>query len=372
MRRLLVFWAVAALVGFNACGPDPSSDRAGTPGTVAAATVPTVKAPAGGFKLSIVPMAARDPLSWERNVEAYQKARRLGCSVAHSYVSWGDVELEAGKWDWQSPAYYPTLAKNHGMLVSMELTIINVMTLGKLPKDLEGHGLKDKALQDRWLAFLEKFGERFKSDIQYLWLGNEIDTYFSKHPEELDTWTNLLERSVQVLHRAAPQIKVGTVITYQDALSKGHTDWVHKWGPLCDVVAVTYYPQMMPGGYKPDEIQKQFDDLVEAYGQYRLALVETGVSACEEYGGGEAVQTAFCAELFQALRRHQDRFEFGGWFNLHDFSPDYVELLTAGWGVESRPFSCWIGGTALASFGGEPRPVYAQWAQEAQKLHEEQ
>ena len=102
-----------------------------------------------------------------------------------------------------------------------------------------------------------------------------------------------------------------------------------------------------------------------------LALVESAVSACDKYGGGEAAQAAFCTELFEALERHKDKLEFGGWFNLHDFPPAFLGTLTAGWGVDSAAFSCWLGGLALATFEGQPRPVYAQWAVEARKLYEE-
>lgn len=366
MCRRRVPWIVLAIAMLAGCEPTaaPTVRRA-----EAAATRP-VNVPPGAFKLSIVPMAARNVADWDEHVSAYAKARDLGCRVAHSYTLWGDVELDKGKYDWKSPEYPFILARHHGMEASMELLIINVMDLGRMPKDLQGKGLADPVLQQRWLAFLDAFGRRFKDDVKYLWLGNETDTYFHKHRAELDVWVDLLRRSVETLHRAAPGVKVGTVLTYHGALATKLTGMIDRVGPITDVVAVTYYPEMMPDGYKPDRVSQQFDDMIATYGKYRLALVETAVAVGGRYGGSEEAQVAYCRQFFQALRRHKDKLEFAGWFNVHDFSPTYARALIGGWGVKSERFAEWIGTMALADFQGRARPVYATWAEEAAKLYQ--
>ncbi len=327
-----------------------------------------VNVPDGGFKLSITPMAPNDTSSWEQLVVAYEQAGNMGVSVAQSYINWGDIELDSGSYDWTGPEYYFTLARLNGMEVSMELTIINVNDLGKLPQDLQGKDLTDPVLQERFLAFTEEFARRFKEDISYLWLGNEVDIYLHNRPDQIEDWTSLYQQAVSIIHAQAPEIKVGLVMTYHEALKNDRISWIDEWGPISDVMGITFYPQWMPGGYQADKIQEQFDDLVTAYGQYPLALVETAVSASLDFGGGEDVQVQYCQELFTALDRHQNEFVFGGWFNLHDFSPQYVETTT-GLSIEDDPFARWVGSVGLANFDGLRRPVSYEWVQQAQQFY---
>jgi len=334
------------------------------------APIQAIDVPAGGFPLSITAAPAKDVGSWEQYLAAYELADELGFSIAHNYMEWGVIEPDAGEYAWENPGYFYTLAEQRGMRVSMELTIINIEQLGQLPKDLEGKTLADPQLRGRFLAFLEEFATRGRDHLDYLWIGNEIDTYLGQNPDELEPWMSLYRAAIEVVHREAPGVKVGTVMTYHGALESGRTSWIDKWGPDSDVVGVTYYPQFMPNGYEPDRIQEQFDDLVEAYGEYPIALVETAVAAASPYGGGEDEQVTYARELFEALDRHKDDFVFAGWFLLHDFSPQWLDMFTSG--NSNRDLRRWLSSLALAGFDGRPRPVLSVWAEEARRFYSTQ
>ena len=316
-------------------------------------------------KLSIVPMVARNAADWNEWTSAYEEAQDMHCHIAHSYLHWADIELDNGVFDWDSPGYYVSLAKGHGMEVSQEITVINVMDIGNLPADLAGRGLDDATLQQRFLSFVEQYAEHFKDDVSYLWLGNEIDTYLHYNPDKVPTFVNLLTQAVAIVREHAPEMKVGTVMTYHGAVMTGRTGWIHTFGPLVDIMAVTFYPQHMPGRYDEATIDQQFDDIVATYGDYPLALVESAVSAEAVYGGGEDKQVSYCRALFRAMRRHKDVFDFAGWFNLHDFDPAYLEMLFGGWGISDPDVLAWNGSLALSSFQDEEKPVHAVWAEEA-------
>ena len=316
-------------------------------------------------KVSIVPMVARNAADWNEWISAYEEAQDLHCDIAHSYMHWADIELDNGVFDWDSPGYYVSLAKGHGMEVSQEITVINVMDIGNLPADLAGRGLDDATLQQRFLSFVEQYAEHFKDDVSYLWLGNEIDTYLHYNPDKVPTFVNLLTQAVAIVREHAPEMKVGTVMTYHGAVMTGRTGWIHTFGPLVDIMAVTFYPQHMPGRYDEATIDQQFDDIVATYGDYPLALVESAVSAEAVYGGGEDKQVSYCRALFRAMRRHKDVFDFAGWFNLHDFDPAYLEMLFGGWGISDPDVLAWNGSLALSSFQDEEKPVHAVWAEEA-------
>ncbi len=368
MRKMIIPVGLILLIGLSGCQElEEALDV-----TEEQPPLAPVSVPKDGFKLSITPMAAKNVSSWEQLLAAYKQAHEMGFSVAQSYVNWGDVEPDSGRYDWKGPEYYFILARQSKMLVSMELTVIDVNDLGKLPKDLQGKNPTDPVFQKRFLAFIKEFSKRFKDDISYLWLGNEIDTYFHTRPNQVEAWTSLYQQAVHIIHAQAPKIKVGLVMTYHGALKNKRTSWIHKWGPISDVMGITFYPQWMPGGYQADKIQEQFDELVKTYGQYPLALVESAVSSSSDYGGGQDVQVQYCRELFRALQRHQKKFLFGGWFNLHDFSPQYVKIIVGTSRIEDHPFARWAGSTALASFGGKRRPVYTEWVQQTKKLYQKQ
>jgi len=328
----------------------------------AVSAVERVQVPDGGFPLSMTPMPANDPTSWSEHVASYKLARDLGTSVAHHYMNWGDIERDAGDYAWDDPADAFALASSHGMVASMELTIINVDTVGRLPRDLEGRSLGDPLLRQRFLSFVGELARRSRNDLDYLWIGNEVDIYLDQNPSELDTWTNLYRDAVQAVRTEAPGIAVGTVMTYHNALGNGRTSWVDRWGPYSDIIGVTFYPQFMPNGYEIDKIQSQIDGLVNAYGKYPLAIVESAVSAASDYGGGPSEQVEYCKEFFKALARHESDFAFAGWFNLHDFPPGFLAYYPSS-------LRNWLGSLALADFNANPRSVMSQWAEEARNLY---
>ncbi len=319
------------------------------------------------FSFSIAPMPARDLESWDEYVAAYRLAKELGFDIAHSYMQWGDIEQRKGRFNWQAVQYYVILSRQQAMQLSMEITVINVNSLGKFPADLDGKPLTSPEVQQRFLAFIDAFSRRYADDISYLWLGNEIDTYLAAHAKEIPAWTELFRKAVAVVHRNAPKMQVGTVLTYHDAVKNQRTDWIDKWGPIADVIGVTFYPEMMPGGFKPNQIQAQFDALVKDYGAYPLALVETAVGAVTDFGGGEEAQRLYCQELLTALDRHRSHFVFGGWFNLHDYAPAYLRHLRSLFGGDT-PLTRWFGSTGLASFAGKKRPVLEEWRQRVQNF----
>ncbi len=312
------------------------------------------------FPFSITPMPARNLESWEEYVAAYRLARNLGFAIAHSYMQWGDIELEKGRFNWQAVQYYVILSRQQAMRLSMELTVINVNTLGRFPADLAGRSLASPEVRQRFLAFIDAFSRRYAGEIAYLWLGNEIDTYLAANPKEIPAWTELFRSAVAVVHRNAPEMQVGTVLTYHDAVKNQRTGWIDKWGPAADLIGVTFYPEMMPGGFQPARIQAQFDALVRDYGAYPLALVETAVGAVADFGGGEEAQRRYCRELLTALDRHRSHFVFAGWFNLHDYAPSYLRQLRSQFGGNT-PLTRWFGSTGLASFTGRARPVLDEW-----------
>ncbi len=344
-----------------------------TPRSLAAESAPEaaplepVAIPEGGFRLSIVPTPTGDVNEWGQWVAAYKQAHDLGCSVAHTYTDWVVTEPSAGQYKWGEIDYFFTLAKQQQMQVSMQISIIDINTLGKLPKDLKAKSLKDPKLKERFLTYVEAFAKKNRGNVDYLWLGNEVDIYLDKHPDELDAWVDIFRQAVAIVHREAPGVKVGLSMTYHTALGNGRTDWIHKWGPYCDIVAVTFYPEMMPGGFQPDSLQAQFDGLVRAYGQYRLAIIETAVGATGEYGGGEAAQVRYCTELFKALRRHKDRFAFVGWYTLNDYPEEWLAPMKAKF--EDQALGRWFSALSMASHDGKARPVMRTWAEEARKFY---
>lgn len=315
-------------------------------------------------KLSLTPMPSGGN-SYSDYVAAYREAGEMGVKVAHHYRTWSELEPAAGAYEWQDFRYATDLAHLNGMEVSVEILLINVFDVGGLPADLEGRVLTDPLLKDRFLSFIRLFARQYKDEVHYVFIGNEIDTYFNEHQGELQDYAALLRQAAAAVHEEAPNMKVGTVLTYHDALKYGHTGWIDTFGPAVDLVGVTFYPEMMPGGYEPAQVRQQFDDLFAAYGSYSLALVESGVAAEPVFGGGEAEQVRFCQELFSALERHREALEFGGWFNLHDFSPDYVDQMTAGWGISDADLKTWFGSTGLAGYNDEVRPVHATWVEQA-------
>jgi len=297
---------------------------------------------------------------WADFLSVYSLAAAAGCTLANTYLGWDTLESAEDVYTFgDNIDLFVLLADGEGLKVSSEITIISAGEMGGLPAYIGAVDFTNATLRTRFEALCQAYIDNAGTTVDYIWIGNEIDQFLFDNPAQLADWTTLFTDCVAAIRATEPTVKVGTILTYHNAVKNGNRALIDTFGPLCDIIGVTYYPQVMPNGYVQDQVDTDIAHIVEDYGAYPLAMMETGTSAATTATFGTANQAEFCRALFAAMAHHEDSFEFFNWFNYHDFSDAYMDANFVAGDLKD-----WVGSIGLATNAGAARPVLATWAEE--------
>ena len=297
---------------------------------------------------------------WADFLSVYSLAAAAGFTLATTYLGWDTLESAEDVYPFgDNIDLFIGLADTEGLKVSSEITIISAGEMGGLPAYIGAADFTDATLRTRFEALVQEYIDNVGTGVDYIWIGNEIDQFIADNPSQLADWTTLFTDCVAIIRAAEPTVTVGTIMTYHGAVNNGNRALVDTFGPLCDIIGVTYYPQVMPNGYVQDQVDTDIAHIVEDYGAYPLALIETGTSAATTDTYGTANQVEFCRALFAAMAHHEDSFEFFSWFNYHDFSDAYMDA-----NFSPGDLKDWAASLGLATNAGVARPVLATWTEE--------
>ncbi|GEM_PF-5083060 len=285
--------------------------------------------------------------------DSYAKAAELNAKVVTFYYKLSDLDDNLNN-DECIIKYLAPLAETYNLDLAIEIEGPEPPgVLDDLPADILGLNFNSSVLRDRYASLVSKFLDAVitydtTQRLKYLFFGNEVDSYFNEHPDELDNWDLLLSQLVDLTRTKCPYVSSGTVVTYHDALQNGRLDWVkNHFGPRSDIIAVTFYPEWMPNGYQQGKLDQQIGDIISAYGgTWKLALIESGISADNLKGGSETQQVTYAREIIDAIINRSKDFEF---------TSVMFAVFPVNWGTP--PFSDWVAGVSVYRSDGTARPV---------------
>lgn len=306
-----------------------------------------------GTKLCIYPVPNPTMSGWASFEDSYAKASELHAKVVTFYYKLRDLDDNL-KNDESIIKYLVPLAEEYDLELAIEIEAPEPPgVLEDLPDDVNGLDFDSPTFRDRYTSLVSDFLTSVNNydpnhRLKYLFFGNEIDTYLGNHEDELEKWDSLLADLVDLTRSKCPEVLAGTVVTYHDAFANGHLEWVRSdFGPKSDIIAVTFYPEWMPNGYEPGKLDQQLEDIVQSYGgDWKLALIESGVSADSFKGGSEKRQVDYTEEQLAAIANHSAEFEFAS---------SIFSVFPLNWGTP--PFSDWVAGVSVYRGNGTARPV---------------
>ena len=88
---------------------------------------------------------------------------------------------------------------------------------------------------------IDAIKDQLNSQVKYIALGNEVDTYFSTHTSEWAAYKSLVEDARTYLKSIKPNVMVGVTTTFDGATSK-FVPQIKDLNTNMDVVMLTYYP----------------------------------------------------------------------------------------------------------------------------------
>ena len=337
-----------------------------------AACVVIWAAAAGSFAAPPAP-PRRVPIGLNRvprpgNAVHQRWAKELQLNFLHEITQW--LEPKPGQYVWaggkdEFGAHLRKL-KKAGYAISLTLTNVH-MDHKHLPKYLAGRRFDDAYLLKRWEAYLEGFLERYGESIDFLNIGNEVNSYFGKHRKEWAGYVRFVAVGARLVKKRKPAIKIGVVLVEDQRAA-----YWKAIAPYCDHLAVTYYTPCSMFGKSPTRnaldpkhrlfFAKTLGRALRTAGRKGLLITEVGCATHPVLDSSPQLQVKFIDLLFGWLRRNERRVLGMSWLAAQDWPYEGTKKALKGQ-LDARllrhePFMRFLTSLGLRYEDGRRKPGY--------------
>jgi hypothetical protein len=200
-----------------------------------------------------------------------------------------------------------------------------------IPSDLEHTRWDDPALIERYRELLDHLASESPAQPKYISIGNEVDIYFQKHPDEFSSYLRFYKAAYDLTHLKFPDSQIGVTVTHWGILTEGHES-INQLLAISDIAIFTYYPLKDLDPLPLDQIENSLDAIVLAAQGKPVVLQEIGFPSGTLVGSSEEMQAAFLTNIITGIKARPE-FTFASIFLLHDFSPAFCDQLAGYFGV---------------------------------------
>jgi|GEM_PF-1393208 len=320
---------------------------------------------------SIVPLGTRifpkgEP-EWNDKgfTEAFKKAREGGMSIAIWGVQWGRVEPFIGKYDWSFINYRILKTKQQKFKCALIIEIIRTNKLGLFPQDLDFKGFNDSSFLHTFKLFIRELLKQYPKQIQYLFIGNEVNCYLHIHPEQAESFRNFCREIFSEIKSIDSEIKVGVVGAYHIARNYNEIGLLKNIVGIGDIAVLTIYIEGDHANLNVEDTEKYFNEMFKLFPDKRIAITETGWSS-NGPKGSEDKQVEYIKRLSDVARKNGDRIEFISWVLLYDISEKLNKQIAESFNinietVDGENFLKWQGSLGLLKNNGDEKPAWNAW-----------
>lgn len=319
-------------------------------------------APALATDFSIVPypkggvQATTD--DWKAAVMDLRSINATGMAVMKK---WSELEPQKGKYNLKTLAEDFAFNAREGRKVLFSLHLINTVRR-ELPPDLNDVEWDDPALLARYEMFLEAMAQAGMTAPKYMSLGNEVDIYFEKHPDEVKAYLKFYHRAVVATQKVFPNTRIGITVTYE-GLPKQRGELVQQMVDASEVAIFTYYPVFDLKPQPVENVGANLDAILKIAGNKNVLLQEAGYPSGEGIGSSAEKQAFFYRALLGGIKQ-RGQIKFASLFLLHDFEKKVCDDMIVYYGFEKAPqrpkekfrdFLCSLG---VKNADGTPKPAW--------------
>jgi len=298
------------------------------------------------FYIGIVPSPKSIPEStFDDLTKAYEEAGR----VAEVTMVWGNPG-GIGLHDKLKQNKVVTAVRVYGLKPVLTLNFHTI-------KEVPGEGLKviidapedvtaevsNSEFRELWIDEAKNIAKEFKPE--YFSLGNEINDYFYKNPDDLKDYLTLFDEAYDAIKEVSPNTKVMVVFSYTHLIDSNQWDLFAKFDSRVDVMGLTTYPWKHFDS--PKNIDADYYSKLNQYITKPIAFTEIGWPSTSS----EAEQAEFLVKFVELVK--DNNVEMINWLFLHEM--DVTQ------GIGKNVFSAETGTIALRNADGSKKEVYDVW-----------
>jgi len=297
----------------------------------------------------------------EDYAEAVDLAMGIKAPINVSLLSWKDLEPKAGVYDVKNRLGGMAYSFTKGMSGYFGISLINTLKRD-MPDDLIDMEWSDPALLPRFEKLLDQVASQLPPQhVPYFVIGNEVDVYFEKHPDEVQAYLGFYRAARAMVKQRFPNTKVGITVTYE-GLKKGRESLVATMVSESDAAFFTFYPFLDLKVLPPATIPPMLDEVIAAAQGKDILLQEIGYPSSPLIGSSPALQAEFFTVILPAIKA-RPQIKVASVFLMHDLEPKLCDMLTGyygadQWGDKTAPFKAFLCTLGVRGFEGTPKPAW--------------
>jgi hypothetical protein len=259
-------------------------------------------------------------------------------------------------------------AKDLGMEVMLTIPTIDTV-IRTIPSDLEGLAMDHPTVLARFDATLQELlTPEVRASLDYISVGNEVDSYLEAHPDELGPFVAFAAHAYDSLRSLGVTAPACVTITHP-GLVDDPNGVAERLIADCGFLPVTYYP--IGEGFQFLHPEVAADDIAAVVGAAAglpVVFQEIGYASAAANAGSESRQAAFFDLALQEVTRHREA--------VHAVSIDwYCDAPRAGLEVLAQelygitpdnpgwePFLGFLGSLGLKHEDGTPKEAFQVFA----------
>ena len=333
-RRRGQLSAIVFLCGLIACQPAICAEEK----ILSLAVNPVDDNYSGAFSLAIEAGVRGQPLIWK----------------------WSDLEPSPGKFDLLDAVNsIQFLCKQKSFTVLVNLPVIN-STVKEIPADLYRVPFNSSEMAQRFHDLIDGISPLMDPHVKYLVIGNEVDVYLSRNPEEWDAYQKFYEDALDYVHHKIPGILVGVCVTHE-GVKGAYSANILSLTRKSDVWVTTCYPfgnNFKP--LKPDSVGAILEQMVQFSGNLPVVIQEIGYPSAAFLDSSEKNQADFVSATLRAWGDQGEKIPFLSFWEMYDPSEEEVEQLASYYGLSGSPqFKAYLKSLGFRNSDGSPKPAWS-------------
>jgi hypothetical protein len=322
---------------------------------------------AGRVLFSITPnVFANESQSPQNLLKRFDMVTDAGMTFLVHNAKWNELEPKKGQYSLDGLSFNVSTAERLNIPIAYTFRLIETVDRA-MPSDLKNERWTDSKLEERLMRVLEEIVPRFKGRVRWFMLGNEIDGYFGRHPNEIGDFAALFGKAKRKIKQLDPSIQVSSTLMYGgirllDGAMKPLNDQY-------DFLCFTYYPIRGDFTMKDPDIVANDVRIMRQYANGRKVLLqEIGYPSGSANQSDEQKQARFVTNVFRELRANGDMIEAGCFWLLADLKDDFVRDLTRFYGItNSNTFRSFLQTLGMFDGQGRPKPAWEVYQQEVRR-----
>jgi hypothetical protein len=311
------------------------------------------------------------PLTPLKIAHSVKIAARAGVTGDQLFNLWNEMEPRPGRFDVSGPK--GGIDYLGGKLDwTLELTIGTINTTVRVtPPDLQTIAFDDPRMITRFHKLLDAIVPILNAHVAYISVGNEVDVYLSRHPEQWPQYRRFYDDAVAYLHARAPGVKVGVATTWFGTRGISRAE-VAELNSKSDMWIITYYPTHDDFIVDPPAAPRaDFPEMVRLAGGKPVVLQEVGYPSSPRLESSPEMQAEFVRNVFAAWSAAGPAIPFLNYVMEHDLNRDYCATRPRYYGLPDRNghFQAYFCTLGLLTVDGAEKPGWNPFLHGAAQLN---